>query len=233
MRGCFSQVTVSLALFGLVLSCGAASAQAPKTGSTGSSDKWAPKVTTPASEAKVDPAKAAIAAQVSRYFNELKNMKGVFQQTDPDKKNSRGRFYIQKPGKFRFDYAAPNKKIMASDGRLLRIKEPDVSNEEAVELDNTPFRLLLKKDVDLVRDAQIVDAQESEDLLVVVLKDKSTDVPGQVQLYFVKKPEFELKEWVVRDPQGLETKVVISQVNRKDAIDPKIFVWEAKFFQNN
>jgi outer membrane lipoprotein-sorting protein len=230
MRGCFNQVTVGLMLAGLVFACWPAAGQAPKAGAA---DKWAAKVSAPTAEPKVDPAKAAIAGQVSRYFNDLKNMKGIFQQTDADKKKSRGRFYIQKPGKFRFDYAAPNKKIMASDGRLLRIKEPDVSNEEAVELDNTPFRLLLKSNVDLLRDAQIIDAQESEDLLVLVLKDKSSDVPGQVQLFFVKKPELDLKEWVVRDPQGLETRVEISQINRKDPIDPKIFVWEAKFFQNN
>lgn len=184
-------------------------------------------------EIKLDPKQTEAVKQVSGYFNTLKQMRGVFVQTDPDKKRSRGRFFVQKPGKFRFDYAAPSRKIMASDGRLLRIKEPDQSNEDAVELDNTPFRLLLKADVDLVRDARILDVQESDDLLIVALQDKSPDAPGRVQLIFSKKPALDLKEWVVRDPQGLETKVEVSELNKTEAIDPKLFVWDAGNVFNN
>ncbi len=178
-------------------------------------------------EIKLDAKQTEAVKQVSGYFNTLKQMKGTFVQTDPDKKRSRGRFFVQKPGKFRFDYAAPSRKIMASDGRLLRIKEPDQSNEDAVELDNTPFRLLLKVNVDLIRDARILDVQESDDLVIVALQDKSPDAPGRVQLIFTKKPGFDLKEWVVRDPQGLETKVEVADLNKTDAIDSQMFVWDA------
>jgi outer membrane lipoprotein-sorting protein len=193
--------------------------------STGS---WAASQTAQGTvEVKLDVQQTEVVKQVSNYFNTLKQMKGVFAQTDPDRKRTRGRFYVQKPGKFRFDYSAPSRKIMASDGRLLRIKEPDQSNEDAVELDNTPFRLLLKNNVDLLRDARILDVQESEDLVVIALQDKSPDAPGRVQLIFTKKPTFDLKEWVVRDPQGLETKVEVGDLNKTDPIDPKLFVWEA------
>jgi outer membrane lipoprotein-sorting protein len=181
---------------------------------------------------KLDQKQSEAVQRVSGYFNALKQMKGIFVQTEPDKTRSRGRFYVQKPGKFRFDYAAPSRKIMASDGRLLRIKEPDQTSEDAVELDNTPFRLLLKKDVDLIRDARILDVQESEDLIVLAIQDRSPDAPGRVQLIFAKKPALELKEWVVRDAQGLETKVEIGDINKTEDIDPKLFVWETQFFQS-
>lgn len=201
---------------------------------TGAASGWAAAQTGPKGtvEVQLDPKQVETVKRVSDYFATLKTMKGLFVQTDPDKKRSRGRFYVQKPGKFRFDYSAPSRKIMASDGNLLRVKEPDQSNEDAVELDNTPFRMLLKKDVDLARDARILDVQESEDLIVVALQDRSPDAPGRVQLYFAKKPTLELKEWVVRDPQGLETKVEVSEINRTEAIDPKIFVWERDNFPN-
>ncbi len=177
-------------------------------------------------DVKLDAKQIEAVKKVSAYFNDLKQMRGVFAQTDPDKKRSRGRFSVLKPGKFRFDYAAPSRKIMASDGRMLRIKEPDQANPDVVELDNTPFRLLLKANVDLLRDALILDAQESEDLIVLAMQDKSPDAPGRVQLYFVKKPALELKEWVVRDPQGLETRVEVSEINKTETVDPKLFLWE-------
>lgn len=177
-------------------------------------------------EIKLDPRQTEAVRQISNYFSTLKQMRGVFVQTDPDRKRTRGRFALQKPGKFRFDYAPPSRKIMASDGRLLRIKEPDQANEDAVEINNTPFRLLLKENVDLLRDARILDVQESEDLMIIALQDRSPDAPGRVQLIFAKKPTFDLKEWVVRDPQGLETKVEIADLNKTDPVDPKLFVWD-------
>lgn len=209
------------ALFGAALAVSA-------NGHAQTAGGWAATATAQgAAEITLDAKQSQAVQQVSDYFNALKQMKGIFVQTDPDKKRTRGRFFVQKPGKFRFDYAAPSRKIMASDGRLLRIKEPDQSNEDAVELDNTPFRLLLKANVDLLRDARILDVQESEDLVIVALQDKSPDAPGRVQLIFTKKPGFDLKEWVVRDPQGLETKVEVGELNKTEALDPQLFVWDA------
>jgi outer membrane lipoprotein-sorting protein len=227
-------VAVAVTVATMVASTTLALAQAKAPAPSGAASGWAAS-TSPQGrvEVKLDPKQTELVRQVSGYFNALKHMRGVFVQTDPDKKRTRGRFFLMKPGKFRFDYSAPSRKIMASDGQLLRIKEPDQSNEDAVELDKTPFRLLLKKDVDLLRDARILDIQESEDLVVLALQDRDPDAPGRVQLYFVKKGGLELKEWVVRDPQGLETKVEISDLNKVDPVDPKLFVWEsANPFEN-
>lgn len=219
---------IAVPLFAVVLSVGT-----PGQGQTAGGGWSATATAQGTAEIKLDPKQIEAVKLVSGYFNTLKQMKGTFAQTDPDKKRTRGRFYVQKPGKFRFDYSAPSRKIMASDGRLLRIKEPDQSNEDAIELDNTPFRLLLKANVDLLRDARILDVQESEDIIVVALQDKSPDAPGRVQLIFTKKPGFDLKEWVVRDPQGLETKVEVADLNKSDAINSKLFVWDAgNVFEN-
>jgi outer membrane lipoprotein-sorting protein len=205
-------------------------AMAQSTGPSG----WAAAKTSPQGtvEIKLDPRQAQAVQRVSEYFNTLKQMRGLFVQIDPDKKRSRGRFYMQRPGKFRFDYSAPSKKIMASDGRFLRMREPDQASTDVVELDNTPFRMLLKPNVDLVRDARILDVQESDDLIVVALQDKSPDAPGRVQLVFTKKPGLDLKEWVVRDAQGLETKVEVGELNKTDPLDQALFRWEEQFFPN-
>lgn len=204
-------------------------ALAQSTGASG----WAAAQTGPQGtvEIKLDPKQTLAVQRISEYFNTMKQMRGVFVQIDPDKKRSRGRFVMQRPGKFRFDYAAPSRKIMASDGRFLRMREPDQSSTDVVELDNTPFRMLLKPNVDLVRDARILDVQESDDLLVLALQDRSPEAPGRVQLVFTKKPGLDLKEWVVRDAQGLETKVEVGELNKTDPIDPALFRWEEQFFQ--
>ncbi|HXF55462.1 MAG TPA: outer-membrane lipoprotein carrier protein LolA [Hyphomicrobiaceae bacterium] len=163
--------------------------------------------------------------RVSAYFNGIDTLKGSFLQTDPDKKQAKGKFYVKRPGLFRFDYGAPTKKVMISDGRFLAIQDPDLQNPDTFELDQTPFRLLLRKDVDLMRDARIVDVKQADDLIVVALQDKSPDAPGKIQLFLSTKPEVTLREWVITDAQGLETRVEVSDLDRSGVgVDPRLFV---------
>jgi outer membrane lipoprotein-sorting protein len=170
-----------------------------------------------------DEKQLAIINRVSLYFNELNDLKGLFVQTDADKRQFKGRFYVKRPGRFRFDYSAPHRKVVVSDGEYLAIQEFDLNHEDIVELDQTPFRLLLGKDVDLMRDARIVDVQESEDLLMLALQDKSPDAPGRLTLYLTKKPTLDLKEWVTTDAQGLNTRVEVSELVKTDSLDAKLF----------
>jgi outer membrane lipoprotein-sorting protein len=170
-----------------------------------------------------DEKQLAIINRVSLYFNELNDLKGLFVQTDSDKRQFKGRFYVKRPGRFRFDYSAPHRKVVVSDGDYLAIQEFDLNHEDIVELDKTPFRLLLGRDVDLMRDARIVDVQESQDLLVLALQDKNTDAPGRLTLYLTKKPTLDLKEWVTTDAQGLNTRVEVSDLVKTDSLDANLF----------
>ena len=122
------------------------------------------------------------------YFSDLNTLQGNFVQTSADNKRMKGKFYVKRPGRFRFDYARPSRQIVVSDGHYLAIQDLDLNNEDRVALDETPFRLLLRSDVDLVRDARIMEVQESEDLLVVGLVDKNPDTPGQIKLFLSTKP---------------------------------------------
>jgi outer membrane lipoprotein-sorting protein len=212
---------------GLAQNAGKDPNQAGATGSVGST--WSSSVSKDGSkpEQTLDSKQMEAVKKVSAYFNDLVNLRGTFVQTDPDKKRARGKFYVKRPGKFRFDYGSPSKKIMISTGRMLYIKDPDIQNPDSVELDNTPFRVLLKKDVDLLRDARITDVQETEDLLSVGVQDKSPDAPGLIRLYFGKRPSLDIKEWVVIDAQGLETRVELSDLNKTDDIDPNMLTAES------
>jgi outer membrane lipoprotein-sorting protein len=175
-------------------------------------------------DAKVfDANQVASIKKVTDYFSALANLKGGFQQTNPDGKKLRGKLAVKRPGRFRFDYNLPSKQIVISDGKMLAIQDLDGNSDDRYELDNTPFRMLLKKDVDLVRDARILDIQEAEDLIIISVMDKSPDVPGRIKLFFSVKPTMELKEWVTTDAQNLETRVELSGINRAEEIEAAVF----------
>ena len=87
--------------------------------------------------------------KVNAYFNNLTDLQGVFIQTDPDSKQRHGKFFFQRPGKARFDYAPPSGLRIISDGRNLVIEDHAVNTSERYPLDVTPFKLLLSDKVDL------------------------------------------------------------------------------------
>ncbi len=192
---------------------------------------WSAEVSSGNQGITLDEAQLKVVKSVSDYFNGVNTLKGSFVQTTSDQKKMKGKFSMLRPGKFRFDYALPSKQIIISNGQELAIQDLDLRNEDRVQLDQTPFRLLLRKDVDLARDAKIMEVQQAEDLMVVALQDKSPDTPGRIKVYLSTKPSVELKEWVTTDAQGVETRVEIADIKRDEKLDPAAF--EIKGVNNN
>ena len=172
---------------------------------------------------ELDKHQLALIAKVSVYFNQMSDLQGVFVQTSADNKRARGKFYVKRPGKFRFDYGPPSKLVVLSDGDYLAVQDHDLKTDDRVALDQTPFRVLMRKDVDLLRDAHILEVADVNDVIVLSLEDKNPDNPGRIKLYLGKKPNLELKEWVTTDTQGLETRVELTEITRVDNLDPDMF----------
>ena len=162
--------------------------------------------------------------KVSDYFNTLKTLKGRFVQTAADGEVLKGKFKMKRPGMFRFDYSRPSRQVVISDGTYLAIQDHDLDNEDRVSLDQTPFRILLRKDVNLLRDALISEVQENDGSLLLSLQDKSPDTPGRIRLLLDKEKGLQLKEWITTDAQGLDTKVQVARVVRDENIDASEFV---------
>lgn len=169
------------------------------------------------------PKQIELIQKVTTYFNQMGDMKGGFVQVSADNKRLRGKFYIRRPGQFRFEYNLPSKQIVVSDGKDLVIQDMDLKNESRWGLDQTPFRVLLRKDVDLLKDAKILEVSETEDRFVMALQDKNPDTPGRIKLFLQKKPALELKEWITTDAQGLDTKVELQDFGKAENLDPKLF----------
>jgi outer membrane lipoprotein-sorting protein len=159
--------------------------------------------------------------RINAYFNSITNLQGSFEQLDSNNKRTSGRFYVQRPGKLRFDYAPPSALRIVADGHFLAIEDSDLKTVEKYPLKSTPFRLLLKEAVDLGRDARIIGVEAEEGILAIALEDKSGEASGQIKLSFQTDPELQLKQWIITDAQGLTTRVEISDVvtGRKVATD--------------
>ena len=62
------------------------------------------------------------------------------------------------------------------------IQDLDLKTDDRWGLDKTPFRIILRKDVDLLRDARILEVGESEDRFQLSLQDKDPSAVGRLKL---------------------------------------------------
>jgi outer membrane lipoprotein-sorting protein len=170
------------------------------------------------------PEQSDIIQQINAYFNNLKNLEGDFLQTDADDKRKKGRFYIERPGKVRFDYSLPSKQKIISNGKYLAIEDHDLNTTDRYPIESTPFRLLLTEQVDLMKDANILALDMGQDVVVVTLQDKEAGNGGQIRLFF-DWPKLQLKEWIISDPQGLNTRIQLGDTELNKAADPKLFTF--------
>lgn len=190
-------------------------AQEPgKTGPTGSISKGS---------GTLSKKQADLVRNVDAYFNQLKNLKGTFVQTSADNKRQRGKFHISRPGRFRFEFNLPSRVVIISDGTYIAIQDRDMNTDDRWELSYTPFRALLQKDVDLVRDANILEVQEADNTIVVSFEDKSGEPSSRIRLFLAAGPPMQIKAWVVKDAQGLDTRIDLTEVLPSEEPDANLF----------
>lgn len=205
----------------------AAAAEQPEGNAVGVAPGWDTNISEAppqASEYVAAPDQAEVIEKVNAYFNDMTNIEGAFLQTDPDGKEKKGYFHMERPGKVRFDYNRPSRQKIISDGKYLAIEDHDMNTADRYPLDSTPFRLLLKDKVDLANDANIIAVDMGEELAVLTLEDKENQGRGQIRLFF-QWPELQLSEWIISDAQGLDTRIQLGELKVDEKPDPKLFTF--------
>ncbi len=161
--------------------------------------------------------------RINDYFNGITNLQGKFEQIDPSNKRTTGKFYVQRPGKIRFDYAKPAELQIVSDGNTLAIVDTDLKTIEKYPIKKTPFRLLLADEVNLGRDARIVGVERQEGTLAISLEDEKGEAAGRIKLTLKSEPQMELSEWLITDAQGLTTQVTVREIAPRGNFAPDWF----------
>ncbi|MBU4531837.1 MAG: outer membrane lipoprotein carrier protein LolA [Hoeflea sp.] len=156
-------------------------------------------------------ARAQDAAQkLADHFSSVKTMTGEFIQFGPNGEQTGGKFFIDRPGKLRFNYEAPSAVRVIADGKAVVIGNRKLRTWDLYPLDKTPLKLLLSERIDLSGDT-VKSVTEDPDLTTIVLGNKSIFGDSTISLMFDPK-SFELKQWTIRDAQGKDTSVMIYNV---------------------
>ena len=157
------------------------------------------------------PARAQDAAQkLADHFSSVKTMTGEFIQFGPNGEQTGGKFFIDRPGKLRFNYEEPSSVRVIADGKAVVIGNRKLRTWDLYPLNKTPLKLLLAERIDLSQD-MVRSVKEDPDLITIVLGNKTIFGDSTISLMF--DPEsYELRQWTIRDAQGKDTSVMIFNV---------------------
>jgi outer membrane lipoprotein-sorting protein len=159
--------------------------------------------------------------EISNHFNAVPTMAGEFIQFGPNGEQTGGKFYIQRPGRIRFNYENPSPIMVVSNGKTLAVNNKKLKTWNYYPLKKTPLSLLLAKKLD-ISDRSIRNVEAKEDVTRVVMGDKNIFGDSEITLLF--DPEsHDLRQWTIKDAQGKETSVMIFNVQKNVKFSRQLF----------
>jgi outer membrane lipoprotein-sorting protein len=173
--------------------------------------------------ASFDSNQKAQAARVSSYLSSLQTLAGNFVQVGPDGSKTKGDFYIQKPGKVRFEYAAPSPIAIVADGSMVAVRDRNLATQDIYPLSQTPLRYLLSDRIDLLKDTNVVSVTADDVFISVTIEEKQLLIGTSRLMLMVGAKDGQLKQWTVTDPQGYDTTVAVYNLDTSKKVDPGMF----------
>src|SRR4051794_38996320 len=92
---------------------------------------------------------SAAAQKIADHFSSVKTMKGEFVQFGPRGEQTGGKFFIERPGKLRFNFEDPSPIRVIADGKNVAIGNMKLKTWDLYPLSKTPLSLLLADKIDL------------------------------------------------------------------------------------
>ncbi|MCO6051157.1 outer membrane lipoprotein carrier protein LolA [Mesorhizobium sp. RP14(2022)] len=164
---------------------------------------------------------AATAQKIADHFASIRSMSGEFVQFGPKGEQTGGKFFIQRPGKIRFNYESPSAYRVIADGNNVVIDNRKLNTSDLYPLSKTPLKLLLDDRIDL-SDGKLKSVKEDNDLTTIQLADKSVFGNSRITMMFDPKT-FDLRQWTITDAQGKDTTVMIFNVQEGAKVDQSLF----------
>ncbi|ESY18420.1 MULTISPECIES: outer membrane lipoprotein carrier protein LolA [unclassified Mesorhizobium] len=160
---------------------------------------------------------AALAAPVEAktiadHFSSVKSMSGDFVQSGPRAERTKGKFFLQRPGKIRFNYAGQSGVSVIADGKSLVVYNKKLKTSRLYALSKTPLKLLLDNQVDFSGN-RLKSIRDDGAQVIIRLADKSAFGNSNITMVFDRE-SLDLRRWTLTDERGLTSTVTISNVKQ-------------------
>jgi len=176
-----------------------------------------PALAAPAAAASVD------VAPINRYLQAMRSARGSFRQTNPNGSVQSGRFFLQKPGRIRFEYDRPKGAMVIADGTWVAVFDPKSNrNPTRYPLAKTPLGLLLRDRLSLAEPGMVLGATTGPDGTEITVVDPRSPDDGRMRMRFADDP-IRLLGWEIATKAGQRTNVTLTDLEVGPALDPSLF----------
>jgi outer membrane lipoprotein-sorting protein len=187
-----------------------------------------PETRTPAPTRQAEPitteaGQHALVDRVSLYLSTIQTLVGNFVQVGPDGRKTEGKFYIQKPGRVRFEYDPPSPIDVVADGSFVQVRDRKLDTKDTYPLSTTPLRYLLADRIDLWRETRLVSVGQDDKYVTITIEERSLVVGTHRLMMMFDAKDFQLLQWTVTDPQGYDTTVGVYNLDTNKKPDPNLF----------
>jgi outer membrane lipoprotein-sorting protein len=173
--------------------------------------------------AGLDPNQRALINRVNAYLSGINTLVGNFVQVGPDGSRTEGQFYLQKPGRVRFEYNPPSPIELIADGQSVVVRDRKLATQDLYPLSQTPLRFLLADRVDLSRDTNLIRISADEMFVSVTVEERQTLGGTHRLMLMFGAQDYQLRQWTVTDPQGYDTTVAVYNLDTTKKPDPAMF----------
>ena len=157
------------------------------------------------------------------YLRQLVTMKAEFIQKAHNGSRLSGTFYLNRPGKLRFEYNEIDDFIVA-DGLFIYFYDGELKEQTNAPIGQTLADFLLRKDLSLNGDVTVQKISREDNYKTVTLAETGDSAAGSVKLFFNEDP-YQLEKWQVIDAAGLTTEISLQNIQTSVDLPSKLFAY--------
>lgn len=167
---------------------------------------------------------APIIQRINDYLNGISHLQGSFTQINSRGERANGTFFLQRPGRIRFEYLPKDSLLVVADGRWVNVVEQGFGGSiQRYPLRQTPLGFLLREHIDIARDADVLDLRQESNRIFLRLRDSGSSQQGELTLIF-EQPLLRLRQWIITDAHGRKTLISLSNLLEGIPVDRRLFV---------
>lgn len=166
---------------------------------------------------------AADIQKAENYLRNLDTVKAEFIQKAYNGARLSGTFYLDRPGKLRFEYNEVDDFIVA-DGVFIYFYDSELKEQTNAPIGHTLADFLLRDDLKLRDDVTVQNISNENGFKTITITETGDPGAGSVKLFFSEEP-YALRMWQVTDAAGLTTEIMLRDMQQDVVLPSRLFAY--------
>lgn len=162
--------------------------------------------------------------RVEEYLSKLTTIVSDFTQVAPDGSLASGKFFLERPGKMRWQYNPPTPILIIADGKQLVFYDMELQQVSYFPMDSTLIAFLAEPVIRFNGNVGITAVEETHNVIRVTLAQRDKPSEGSLMLELSDRPLL-IRNMVVTDATNQVTTVSLNDAKFGTRLDKKLFIF--------